>query len=114
MFSERDRQRVRELENRVSKLEGLLEGQQPLQGAHTELIKAFQKLQDQYTEGLNRARQAVDEIQASAPTFSTTPLYSSEEEEDLEAQVLSGVIDDEDYRRALRESGSFPNISIDK
>lgn len=82
--------------------------------AHTELIQSFQKLQDQYTDGLSRARQLVDEVVEAAPTFSPTPLYATEEEEDLEVQLASGLLEDEDYKQALAAAGAVPNISIDR
>lgn len=79
-----------------------------LLASHQELIKSFQKVADQYTDGLSRARATINELsaaQAAPPTFRNGPLHKSEEEEDLEFQLDHGVLSMSEYNEALRAAG---------
>lgn len=74
---------------------------------HQEALKSFQKVADAYTEGLQRARQTIEELQATPPPVfrANMPLHKSEEEEDLEFQLDAGVINLEEFNERLRELG---------
>ena len=80
-----------------------------LLASHQELIKSFQKVADQYTDGLSRARQTINELSATtqqmSQPFRNTPLHKTEEEEDLEFQLDHGVLSMSEYNEALRAAG---------
>ena len=80
-----------------------------LLASHQELIKSFQKVADQYTDGLTRARATINELSATtqqlSQPFRNSPLHKTEEEEDLEFQLDHGVIDMSAYNEALRAAG---------
>lgn len=80
-----------------------------LLASHQELIKSFQKVADQYTDGLTRARQTISELSATqqqlSQPFRNTPLHKTEEEEDLEFQLDHGVLSMSEYNEALRAAG---------
>lgn len=116
--------RLSKLEQQVSalqaRIDAYLDERSELMSAHISLIVAFQKLQDQYSEGLHRARQTIDDLQKvqadQEPKFSSEPLYFSEEEEDLEARFMSGQIEPGAYKEALRaleEAGAVAKIEVD-
>jgi hypothetical protein len=80
-----------------------------LLASHQELIKSFQKVADQYTDGLTRARATINELSATtqqlSQPFRNTPLHKTEEEEDLEFQLDHGVLSMTEYNEALRAAG---------
>lgn len=113
-------QRVNALEREIDRSEAqaeayrttiamLREEQAMLVSAHQDALRAFQKVADQYTEGLTRARHTIQELESAnaqmATPFRNTPLHKSEEEEDLEFQLDHGVIDMSQYNEALRAAG---------
>ena len=113
-------QRVNALEREIDRSEAqaeayrtiiamLREEQATLVSAHQDAIRAFQKVADQYTEGLTRARNTIHELESAntqmATPFRNTPLHKTEEEEDLEFQLDHGVIDMTQYNEALRAAG---------
>lgn len=106
LFTRYWRGKVEAMERNLAVLEAKLQERDALLASHTQLIKSFQKLQDQYTEGLVRARQTIEELSAVAekaePSFSSEPLYYTEEEEDLKALKDQGILTPEAYEEALR------------
>ena len=69
--------------------------------------RTFDKLATQYTDGLTRARQIQEEAAEALknPAWSPTPLFQSEEEEDLQYQLDRGLLDPTEYHEALRAAG---------
>src|SRR5688572_10062957 len=111
-FSRRERDRVDKLESgveelaqRIGRAEARAEVYESQYAAllttHNEALKSFQKVADQYTEGLTRARSTIKDLEAvnsqlSQP-FRSTPLHKTEEEEDLEFQLDQGVLSMSQY-----------------
>lgn len=111
-FTRSEREKVERLGERVTKLEteqNVLERtHKELLAAHTEAIKVFKKVSDQYTEGLQRARQTIEELNEIAqqpPTMRQQPLHMTEEEEDAQFALDAGAINLEEYNRIIREAG---------
>jgi hypothetical protein len=114
---ERDRvdgmeSRIEELARRVDRAEARSEVYESqyaaLLSTHNEALKAFQKVADQYTDGLSRARETIAELSKPAEpqsAFQNRPLHKSEEEEDLEFQLDHGVLNLAQYNEALRAAG---------
>ena len=91
---------------RVRERESLLKDQTTL---FSQQAKAFEKVSDQYVEGLQRARQTIAELQAQAaqaPVIrANQPLHMTEEEEDAHYMLEAGRINMEEYNDVLRNIG---------
>ena len=119
-YTRRERERVDGLERKLLLLEAQREEQMrvlqhdnerfaDLLALHTEAHRSFQKVADQYTEGLERARDTIAELQAAPPTpapiMRQEPLHMTEEEEDLEFALNTGSISLDRYNELIREAG---------
>jgi len=114
MLSNKDREflvnQLSDLTVKVGVLEAKLDERDKLLALHTELIKSFQKLQDDYSDGLARARevikdleeQAAQEAKAPAPDWESRPLHMSEDEEELEFLRDQGILTPDAYQEALK------------
>ena len=105
------RDKVESLERRVVELEA---AQRAYQGYASSLLstlqsaqKSFDILARQYNDGLERAREIQEKAEEALqnPAWSATPLYATEEEEDLQWQLDSGVLDPQEYENALERAG---------
>lgn len=120
MLSRHERERVDKLERvaeelvrRIDRAEAQAEvfrsQYDSLLATHNEALKAFQAVAAQYTDGLSRARQTINELQATnsqlSQPFRNAPLHKTEEEEDLEFQLDHGVLSMTEYNEALRAAG---------
>lgn len=120
MLSRHERERVEKLESGIEELARRIDRAEAraevyesqyaaLLSTHQEAIKAFEKVADQYTDGLTRARQTISELSAEnsqlSQPFRNTPLHKTEEEEDLEFQLDTGALSLTQYNEALRMAG---------
>ena len=119
MLSRHERDRVDEMESRIEELARRVDRAEArsevyesqyaaLLSTHKEALVAFQKVADQYTDGLSRARATIEELSKPAEpqsAFQNRPLHKSEEEEDLEFQLDHGVLNLAQYNEALRAAG---------
>ena len=120
MLSRHERERVEKLESGIEELARRIDRAEAraevyesqyaaLLSTHQEAIKAFEKVADQYTDGLTRARATIAELSATneqlSQPFRNTPLHKTEEEEDLEFQLDRGLLNMEQFNEALRSAG---------
>ena len=108
---DRDREllidKLADLTVRVGVLEAQLKERDKLLDLHTELIKSFQALQTDYSDGLARAREVIKDLEEQAantpaPDWESRPLHMSEDEEELEFLRDQGILTPDAYQDALK------------